>query len=66
MNRAYVRIDAAIEPAVRGVIAKYPLLEIIRSSNDPIQRLSNGVLTPQETKLMGFTNNKGRKIIEKK
>ncbi|BCR21639.1 protease modulator HflC [Borrelia sp. HM] len=65
MDRAYTRINAAIEPAVRGVIAKYPLLEIIRSSNNPIQRLSDGVLIPQETQ-----NNttykivKGRKIIE--
>lgn len=66
MNRAYIRIDAAIEPAVRGVIAKYPLLEIIRSSNDPIQRLSNGVLTPQEEKINGiYQITKGRKIIEK-
>ncbi|WP_024654060.1 protease modulator HflC [Borrelia persica] len=65
MLRASTIINAAIEPAVRGVIAKYPLLEIIRSSNDPIQRLSDGILTPQNT-----TNNttykitKGRKIIE--
>ncbi|QMU99006.1 protease modulator HflC [Borrelia sp. A-FGy1] len=65
MDRAYIRIDAAIEPAVRGVIAKYPLLEMIRSSNDPIQRLSQGILTAQETKNdTTYQITKGRKIIE--
>ncbi|AAX17540.1 protease modulator HflC [Borrelia turicatae] len=65
MNRASTIINAAIEPAVRGVIAKYPLLEIIRSSNDPIQRLSDGVLTPQEiTDNTTYKITKGRKIIE--
>lgn len=55
MDRAYSRINAAIEPAVRGVIAKYPLLEIIRSSNDPIQHLSNGILTPKKFKITKLT-----------
>ncbi|AYE36092.1 protease modulator HflC [Borrelia turcica IST7] len=65
MDRAYIRIDAAIEPAVRGVIAKYPLLEMIRSSNDPIQRLSHGILTAQEAKNdTTYQITKGRKIIE--
>ncbi|AWG42595.1 protease modulator HflC [Candidatus Borreliella tachyglossi] len=65
MDRAYIRIDAAIEPAVRGVIAKYPLLEMVRSSNDPIQRLSGGILTPQEAKNnTTYQITKGRKIIE--
>ncbi|WKC57779.1 protease modulator HflC [Borrelia sp. P9F1] len=65
MDRAYVRIDAAIEPAVRGVIAKYPLLEMIRSSNDPVQRLSHGILTAQEAKSdTTYQITKGRKTIE--
>ncbi|AAX16720.1 protease modulator HflC [Borrelia hermsii] len=65
MNRASTIINAAIEPAVRGVIAKYPLLEIIRSSNDPIQRLSDGILTPQDaTDNTTYKITKGRKIIE--
>ncbi|ACH93158.1 protease modulator HflC [Borrelia duttonii] len=65
MFRASIIINAAIEPAVRGVIAKYPLLEIIRSSNDPIQRLSDGILTPQDiTNNTTYKITKGRKIIE--
>ncbi|ACH94456.1 protease modulator HflC [Borrelia recurrentis] len=65
MFRASIIINAAIEPAVRSVIAKYPLLEIIRSSNDPIQRLSDGILTPQDiTNNTTYKITKGRKIIE--
>ncbi|AGT27199.1 protease modulator HflC [Borrelia miyamotoi] len=65
MDRAYTRINAAIEPAVRGVIAKYPLLEIIRSSNNPIQRLSDGILIPEEIKNnTTYKITKGRKVIE--
>ena len=67
MDRAYIRIDAAIEPAVRGVIAKYPLLEMIRSSNDPIQRLSHGILTAQEAKNnTTYQITKGRKSLKMK